>query len=50
MSEDLTKAERKALKAQIKLEKALSKLKNQQIDSYSRNVVCLKYGDKYSAQ
>jgi hypothetical protein len=50
MSEDLTKAERKALKAQIKLEKALSKLKNQQIDSYSRNVICLKYGDKYSAQ
>jgi len=49
MSEDLTKAERKALKAQNKLQKALSKIKDQIIDSKDRNVVCLKYGDKYSS-
>lgn len=50
MSEDLTKAERKALKAQQKLEKALSKFKEQSLDSFERNVVCLKYGDKYSSE
>ncbi len=49
MSEDLTKAERKSLKAQLKLQKALSKIKDQTIDSKDRNVVCLKYGDKYSS-
>lgn len=49
MSEDLTKAERKALKAQRKLEKALSKIQDQAVDNFQRNVICLKYGDKYSA-
>lgn len=49
MSEDLTKAQRKALKAERKLEKALSKAQKQTLDSYDRNVVCLKYGDKYSS-
>lgn len=50
MSEDLTKAERKALKAQQKLEKALSKINEQSLDSFDRNVVCLKYGDKYPSE
>ena len=47
MSEDLTKAERKAFKAQRKLEKSLSKIKDQSVDRFEHNVVCLKYGDKY---
>jgi len=47
MLENLTKAERKAIKAQHRLEKSLSKFKDQPIDSFQRNVVCLKYGDKY---
>lgn len=50
MSENLTKAERKAFKAQRKLEKSLSKIKDQSVDRFEHNVVCLKYGDKYTAQ
>lgn len=49
MSEDLTKAERKAFKAQRKLEKQQSQLANVEPTSAERNVVCLKFGDKYPA-
>lgn len=48
MSETLSKAERKALKIKSKLEKQLKNI-DFSINNYGRNVVCLKYGDKYSS-
>jgi hypothetical protein len=50
MLEDLSKAERKALKAQAKLQKELGRLTVKDNTHHDRNAVCLKYGDKYSAE
>jgi hypothetical protein len=50
MLEDLTKAERKALKAQAKLQKELKHLTVENNVDYERSVVCLKFGDKYSVE
>lgn len=49
MSEQLSKAEYKALKLKSKMEKEL-KRNNFFQDSYGRNVICLKYGDKYPSE
>jgi len=49
MSETLTKAERKAQKAQAKLEKELARVSKTISNNQERWVICLKYGDKYNA-
>lgn len=47
MSKDLSKAEHREFKAQQKLQKKLLKFKEQSLENFERNVICLKYGDKY---
>ena len=49
MLETLTKQQRKAQKAQAKLEKAISKISNVGNEHLERWAICLKYGTKYNA-